>query len=75
VTGVLTSLCLSLLTTPVAIDAISGLYGVIDIHSKQACDGSVIKKRAACYSNDGSDFTVATGNVDVIIVSRYYDTQ
>jgi hypothetical protein len=41
------------------LDTISGLYGVIHVHSKEARDGSV-KRHDASYLNDGSDFIVAT---------------
>jgi hypothetical protein len=51
--------------------ATAGLYGVIDIYSKEVREDSVTKRHTAWYSNDGSDFTVATGNAEVIIAHRY----
>jgi hypothetical protein len=51
---------------------ISCLYGIISVHFKEVCDSLVTKRRAAWYSNDYSDFTVAMDNADISIARRYY---
>jgi hypothetical protein len=50
------------------LEVISGLYGVVDIHSKEACDG-LVKRHVASYSNDGSNFTVTT-DINYVSMTR-----
>jgi hypothetical protein len=60
------------------LENISGLYVVTGVNfkrcvrrfSSEEASASIPKRCAASYSDDGSDFTVATGNADVIITHR-----